>query len=327
MNCSRLLIISCLFYLVACEPVNEPEADNYPPEAFLKISPAMGDTTTWFVLDGSRSRDYQGITELLKYRWDLNDDSAWDTDWVDYPYLIQAFTQPKTHIIRLEVKDRFGLTDTTSSRLWTYGINHDTSGFRDPRDGQYYKTVRINGLWWMAENLNYGVMIDDTATTRDNETPEKYCYMNNPDSMGSMGGYYTYYDWNELMNYDTLSVQGLCPPGWEIPTTDDWDSLFYPFTNKGLVTYFSEEGYSMLNLTCIGVHTLTKFWEPIDQSPYSRIWMYFSRSYKKEFYLGDYTICPFLASSSSTKAFLMRWVSDSVRLHGGALPVRCVKRQ
>jgi len=34
------------------------------------------------------------------------------------------------------------------------------------------------------------------------------------------------YQWDELMRYnDTPAGQGLCPPGWHIPTESDWTTL------------------------------------------------------------------------------------------------------
>ncbi len=35
------------------------------------------------------------------------------------------------------------------------------------------------------------------------------------------------YQWDELMTYQTAEgSQGLCPPGWHVPTESDWSVLF-----------------------------------------------------------------------------------------------------
>jgi len=90
----------------------------------------------------------------------------------------------------------------------------------DSRDEQVYDIVIIGEQWWMAENLNYGTMINGTQTQTDNGTPEKYCYENNASNCNTLGALY---QWNELMQYSTTQgVQGLCPAGWHIPTDAEW---------------------------------------------------------------------------------------------------------
>lgn len=332
---NRILVflpVILFFLIMACEPTgSRPDEDNTPPRAVFSISPSVGDSTTAFVLEGGKSSDAEDINQFLEFRWDLNNDSIWDTDFDSYPSLIQHFSIPGKYLVRMEVRDRYGLTDQAMATLKTYGINNDTSSFTDPRDGQTYRTARIGGTWWMAENLNFGTMIRDTQISRNNGIYEKYCYDNDPGFTGIEGGYFTYYDWDELIDYDTIGVRGLCPPGWKIPGRNDWDSLLNPFIDLGLRVYFAENGYSRLNLTSIGFHELTKTWELIDESPCTAFWMYFTRDYEKDFYRKKYRACPLVVSSWYFRKYnqeniaLIRFVNDSVRRNGAALPVRCVK--
>lgn len=326
-----LLGFPLLALITGCDPSGlHPDEDNTPPKARVKIVPDKGDTTVAFVLDGHLSTDREDINLFLEYRWDLENDGTWDTEFADYPYLITRFPIPGIHPVRMEVRDRYGLTATAEATVTTWGINNDTSHLVDPRDGQWYKMVRIKGLWWMAENLNFGVMIRDTQIPSDNGSAEKYCYQNDPSIRGEHGGFYTFYNWNEMMNYDTLAIQGICPPGWRIPGRADWDSLLAPFGGRGLVSYFAEKGFSRLNLTRTGIHEMTKSWEPIDTFPGSAYWMYFTRDYSKEYYQRKYQACPFIRSSryfylGNSNDAQIRFVNDSIRKNGGALPVRCVK--
>jgi hypothetical protein len=329
---SVFLPVILFFLVMACEPVGtNPDQVNTAPRAVLQISPSIGDSTRVFVLTGENSSDAEDISQFLEYRWDLNDDSVWDTGYDIYPALLKHFTIPGTYRIRMEVRDRFGLTDQATGTLKTYGINNDTSSFTDPRDGQTYRTVRISGTWWMAENLNFGTMIRDTQLSRNNGIYEKYSYQDNPGLQGPSGGYFTYYDWDEVMDYDTSAIRGLCPPGWKMPDRADWDTLLYPFWDRGLYVYFGEGGFSRLNLTGIGFHELTKSWEPIDESPCTAFWMYLTRDFEKDFYKRKYMPCPVIVSSSYFVKYtqenigLIRFVNDSVRRNGAALPVRCVK--
>lgn|GEM_PF-2402955 len=94
--------------------------------------------------------------------------------------------------------------------------------FTDPRDGRTYKTVRIGDQVWMAENLNYGQLVKD-CDQRDNGIVEKTFYQNDS-ALGAIYG--SLYTWDEAMNYhNTEGNQGICPPGWHIPTLSEWRQL------------------------------------------------------------------------------------------------------
>ena len=70
-----------------------------------------------------------------------------------------------------------------------------TGSFTDPRDGRTYRTVELNGLTWIAENLNFDV------------GEECWFYDNDPKNGAKYGRLYT---WE--------AAQRACPPGWMLPT-------------------------------------------------------------------------------------------------------------
>ena len=89
----------------------------------------------------------------------------------------------------------------------------------DPRDNKQYSTVQIGTQCWMAENLNIGVMINGNSDPTNNNIIEKYCYGNNENNCNTYGGLYS---WDEMMQYSTgESIQGICPPGWHIPSDEE----------------------------------------------------------------------------------------------------------
>jgi uncharacterized protein (TIGR02145 family) len=93
----------------------------------------------------------------------------------------------------------------------------------DSRDNQQYETVQIGEQCWMRENLNTGEEIHGSLEMANNSIIEKYCYNNDPSNCDIYGAMY---QWNEMMQYDTIAgIQGICPDGWHIPTDDEWDAL------------------------------------------------------------------------------------------------------
>lgn len=64
------------------------------------------------------------------------------------------------------------------------------------------KTAEIDGQTWMAENLNM------------EKSSGSWCYINNNDSCVKYG---RLYDWN--------TATTVCPTGWRLPDTSDWNRL------------------------------------------------------------------------------------------------------
>ena len=86
-----------------------------------------------------------------------------------------------------------------------------------------YHTVQIGNQCWFKENLDLGTRIDGVVYQADNLVLEKYCYQNDPANCDIYGGLY---QWGEAMQYVTTEkAQGICPPGWHIPTQNDIDTL------------------------------------------------------------------------------------------------------
>ncbi len=90
-------------------------------------------------------------------------------------------------------------------------------------EGQTYNTIQICGQCWLKENLNVGTMISAADPMGDDEVIEKYCYDDDSANCDIYGGLY---QWNETMQYTTTQgAQGICPPGWHIPTDSEWKIL------------------------------------------------------------------------------------------------------
>jgi uncharacterized protein (TIGR02145 family) len=130
----------------------------------------------------------------------------------------------------------------------------------DIRDNKVYATVQIGSQCWMAANLNYGTTLVSTQDQRDNCIFEKYCYNNNPANCTSQGGLY---QWDELMQYDdTPGDQGFCPPGWHIPTDNEWNTLFANYVNNAFAgSPLKYSGYSGFNALMSGDNYFNSSWD------------------------------------------------------------------
>jgi len=119
-----------------------------------------------------------------------------------------------------------GCADSASAVIHNLAVTPFTCGqtLIDLRDNKSYPTIQIGSQCWMASNLDYGTSLSSVTVQADNCNSEKYCYDNNPSNCVTLGGLY---QWDELMNYDNTPVsQGLCPPGWHVPTEAEWLTLF-----------------------------------------------------------------------------------------------------
>jgi len=106
------------------------------------------------------------------------------------------------------------------------------NNFTDIRDNKVYPTIQLGAQCWMQKNLNYGIFIQGTTGQTDNCLNEKYCYSDNAVNCTLYGGLY---QWDEVMAYtNTPGAQGLCPPGWHIPTQAEWMTLFNANLTQGM---------------------------------------------------------------------------------------------
>ncbi len=127
----------------------------------------------------------------------------------------------------------------------------------DIRDNKIYPTVVIGSQCWFTTDLNYGNVISPGQHQRDNCIPERY---KNPAS--GIPHPASFYQWDELMRYDdTPGQQGLCPPGWHVPSESDWNILFASFTSNAFAgAPLKYDGYSGFNAELGGAGLFNRNW-------------------------------------------------------------------
>lgn len=127
----------------------------------------------------------------------------------------------------------------------------------DKRDGRIYRTVRIGGQVWMAENLKF-------------QAPGSWCYEDKQENCSTYG---RLYKWTTAVGLDdsylsksakdllTTEVRGICPEGWHVPTSAEMKTLY-----SGLRKKLKDRKDSVVE----GVGTSLKKkdgWEESDEAP------------------------------------------------------------
>jgi len=105
------------------------------------------------------------------------------------------------------------------------GTTETTSGEAKDPDGYTYKTVIIGEHEWFAENLKTSKYNDGTAipnVTNDDQwkdlTTGAWCHYDNDNQYDTIYG--------KLYNWYTVETGKLCPTGWHVWASADWDSLY-----------------------------------------------------------------------------------------------------
>ncbi len=194
------------------------EGINFSPEANFIISPEEGNVDTKFEFDASSTKDDHFQNEELFYRWDFDGDGDWDKNWKkgntleSFVYNSSGLKYPK-----LQVKNSYEKIGECTKEIKVNNNEISYSSFKDPKDGQDYKIIQINGVWWFGENYNF--------YTKNSRYPKNDSLKNH--SYGRL------YDWHDASK--------ICPEGWRIPSKEDWENMISYLENN-----IYEEGYGEL---------------------------------------------------------------------------------
>ena len=80
----------------------------------------------------------------------------------------------------------------------------------------------------MAENMRYDNGCSSTEWVSYSD--EGWC--GNYTELETLENYGKLYQWSAAMNYNASSSQGICPDGWHISSSDDWDAATTTINNN-----------------------------------------------------------------------------------------------
>ncbi|MBE0646301.1 MAG: hypothetical protein IH596_00800 [Bacteroidales bacterium] len=176
--------------------------------------------------------------------------------------LFPAIAGEGTHLVTYSYSNAYGCESQASQTLTIVNPTTHLCGDTviDIRDSQQYPTVNIGTQCWLARNLNYGVRTPSSYLQRDNCIPEKFCLQ---ESAGKCAQYGGLYQWDEMMTYrEEEQSQGLCLPGWHIPSQSDWETLFAYFINNAFAAKpLLYSGYSGFNAPLSGTRFINMVWD------------------------------------------------------------------
>lgn len=143
---------------------------------------------------------------------------------------------------RVNANNSYGTSGWSS--VWTFTTSGPCTGIIIVNyGGKTYNTVEIGKQCWLKENLDVGTLIQGDQDQKNNGTIEKYCYNNDVNNCAKYGGLY---QWAEAVQYRngatnrtspypsfSGNVQGICPPGWHIPTFSEFVILKIEVNNSG----------------------------------------------------------------------------------------------
>lgn len=183
------------------------------------------------VCDGGKLRVMSTLDSLIGYACTATRDGA-----------IKSYTSYSTEYTKICDSGSWrdiGIYDYSKEDFFSETANYGT--LKDSRDNKTYKTIKIGSQTWMAENLNYSDSVKTPLLAGNS-----WCFNNRAKNCEMAGRLYT---WTAAMNLaefyleesaaDVIAEnhQGICPSGWHIPTSSEWNDLMEYVEALGLEGY------------------------------------------------------------------------------------------
>ena len=142
-----------------------------------------------------------------------------------YEFVVNGLSAGTMYYVRAYAKNANGVYYSNTVQLKT--LKEPVYGTVSDVDGNKYKTVVIGDQTWMAENLRTTSFSDgspiqlkeDSSGWRTAKT-SLYCSFNNRTDATFIETFGLLYN-----KYAVIDSKNVCPSGWHVPTTTEWDAL------------------------------------------------------------------------------------------------------
>jgi uncharacterized protein (TIGR02145 family) len=153
---------------------------------------------------------------------------------------VSGLTYNTTYYLRAYATNSLGTTYGDELSFGTINCG----AFTDARDDEVYNAVLIGNQCWMAENLKYLPEVH-LAATGSRTLPHYYVYgyngtdVNAAKATANYQNYGVLYNWTAAMtglpssNTNPSGVQGVCPDGWHIPSSNEWTQILNFIASQG----------------------------------------------------------------------------------------------
>jgi len=227
---SRIIIISVLFYVAACTDDNSTDVTLpppflpavqpvYPPDSSINVP--LQTTLQWRQTPGASRYHLKVFLWQESFLISMNILLLDTVVVMDTSFSIDSLAMGKFYSWRVVALDETGRYSFWYD--WYFKTITSCKSSSISYSGKLYHTVGLGDQCWLKENLDIGEMIDSLTDSENNGNIEKYCYRNDPERCSTYGGLY---QWEEAMQYTTTAAsQGICPPGWHIPTYTEYLTL------------------------------------------------------------------------------------------------------
>jgi uncharacterized protein (TIGR02145 family) len=238
-----LIIIICTSVFNSCKKENNPLTPVSPPgnrpSTPTLSSPENNSYTEFMPVKFEWSADSGSVYTLQVSAHNTFSDFVINHDSIIATSQLVTSLDPLTpYYWRVKATNKNGSSDWSSPVRYLITASAGNTGISCPGiptisySGRLYHTVQIGNQCWLKENLDVGIMIAGNQNQTNNSTIEKYCYSNDTTICKIYGGLYS---WDEAMQYGTsgTKVQGICPSGWHIPSSNDFYELKTVINNNG----------------------------------------------------------------------------------------------
>ncbi len=240
--------IAILFVIFSCNSEDEPPA--VPPVLSTISVTYVGLTSAYFT--GELTTALEEV-EIEGFCWSTHENPttadnklSGPAQYAGYSIIVSGLTSNTTYYVRA-FATRDGATGYGNQIVFKTLTDHNgETGTVTDNDGNTYPTVGIGGQIWMAKNLTTSKFSDGTSIplVTDNVgwnglvTPAS-CYYNYDEGNREVYGMlYNGYTIDSIAN----GGKSICPPGWHIPTSEDFYELGYYLGDMERANKLKESG-------------------------------------------------------------------------------------